>query len=108
MYTAFWEVYISRDRIYLVDNTRVNWMTKYYEPNKYRGLTKVGIRAVMTVVTQAWSSLGYFENLFSKHQMSFESLSDSRILFLTYLSFLFSSHSNLSFKKLFPFPHLKR
>ena len=74
MYTAFWEVYISRDWVYLVDNTRVNWMTKYYEPNKRRGLTKVGIRAVMTVVTQAWSSLGYFENLFSKHQMSFESL----------------------------------
>ena len=68
MYTAFWGVYISRDRVYSVDNTRVNWMTKYYEPNKRRGLTKVGIRAVMTVVTQAWSSLGYFENLFSKYK----------------------------------------
>ena len=68
MYTAFWEVYISRDRVYLVDNTRVNWMTKYYEPNKPVGLTRVGIRAVMTVVTQAWSSLGYFENLFSKYK----------------------------------------
>ena len=30
------------------------------------GLTKVGIRAVLTVVTQAWSSLGYFENLIFK------------------------------------------
>ena len=66
MYTAFWEVYISRDRVYLVDNTRVNGMTKYYEPNKCRGLTKVGIRAILAVVTQAWSSLGYFEKLIFK------------------------------------------
>ena len=74
MYTAFWGVYISRDWVYLVDNTRVNWMTKYYELNKSGCSQKVGIRAILTVVTQAWSSLGYFENLISKYQMSLESL----------------------------------
>ena len=58
-----------------------------------RGLTKVGIRAILTVVTQAWSSLGYFENLNFKVSNEFESLSNSRILLLIYLSFL--SHLTL-------------
>ena len=82
-------------------------MVKYYKPNNIRVPTKVGIRAILTVVTQAWSSLGYFENLISKYQMSFESLSNSQILLLTYLSFLLSSHSNLSFENGLPLLHSK-
>ena len=33
-----------------------------------RGPHKVGIRAILTVVTQAWSSLGYFGKLNFKYQ----------------------------------------
>ena len=60
-----------------------------------RGLHKVGIRAILTVVTQAWSSLGYFgKAYFQSIKLFYESLSNSQVLLLTYLSFLLSSYSN--------------
>ena len=40
-----------------------------------RGPHKVGIRAILTVVTQAWSSLGYFGKPNFKMSNEFESLS---------------------------------
>ena len=51
----------------------VGWL-KYYKLNK-PGSHKVGIRAILTVVTQAWSSLGYFGKPNFEISNEFESLS---------------------------------
>ena len=56
------EVHVSRGSVYLICDARVNGRLSI-TIQKNRVLTKVGIRAILTVVTQAWSSLGYFENL---------------------------------------------
>ena len=55
----FWEVYMYRGLDYLICNARVNGRLSITSQT-IRVLTKFGIRAILTVVTLAWSSLGYF------------------------------------------------
>ena len=75
VYTAYSGKYTFLEAsAYLICDARTKgWLSITSRIN--RGSHKVCIRAILTVVTQAWSSLGRFEKLIFKISNDFESLS---------------------------------
>ena len=54
---------LHRESGYLICNAMTNWMVKYYKLNTPKALTRVGIRAILTVETPSLVVNRMFEKL---------------------------------------------